>query len=314
MKIIYAGTPEFAVPALNALLHSEHEVIAVYTQPDRPAGRGKKLIASPVKCVAEQHAIPVEQPLNFKDETTRAHLKNYQADIMIVAAYGLILPTAVLEMFAFGCINIHASILPRWRGAAPIQRAIIAGDTETGISIMQMEKGLDTGPYFCIKKCAITEADTGQSLHDRLTELGAKTLMQVLPKIFTKTIQPTSQDTMESAASYAHKLEKAEGKINWQEPVALIQRKIRAFNPWPVAFCDIHGESVRIWQAEIETAEHPNAQAGEIMSVDKTSIHVACGQGTLSIQKLQFPGGKMLSVMEILNAKKELFKPGLILC
>lgn len=312
MKIIYAGTPDFAVPALQALIDSNHTIVAVYTQPDRPAGRGKKLAASPVKQLAEQYFIPVQQPIHFKDSETLAQLKSYQADIMIVAAFGLILPKTVLELFPFGCINIHASILPRWRGAAPIQRAIIAGDTETGISIMQMEKGLDTGPFYCIERCAIGAEDTGQSLHDRLANLGATTLMQVLPKLFAKAIQPKPQD--DAAATYAHKLEKAEGKIIWQESAKLIHRKIRAFNPWPVAFCEIQNESVRVWQAEVMLSETSSTVPGTVISVEKNAIHIACGQGVLSITKLQFPGGKVLAMSDILHAKKELFKPGMVLC
>lgn len=312
MKIIYAGTPDFAVPALQALIDSNHTVVAVYTQPDRPAGRGKKLAASPVKQLAEQYFIPVQQPIHFKNTETLEQLKNYQADIMIVAAYGLILPKAVLELFPFGCINIHASILPRWRGAAPIQRAIIAGDTETGISIMQMEKGLDTGPFYCIEKCAINAEDTGESLHERLANLGATALMQVLPNIFTKTIQPKPQNN--AAVTYANKLEKAEGRIIWQESSELIQRKIRAFNAWPVAFCEIQNELVRVWQAEVMSLETSNVAPGTIIAVEKNCIHIACGQGVLSITQLQFPGGKALPVSDILHAKKELFKPAMIIC
>ncbi len=313
MKIIYAGTPDFAVPALQALLNSNYKVVAVYTQPDRPAGRGKKLIASPVKQLALQYKIPVEQPLNFKEEQTRIQLKNYHADIMIVAAYGLILPQTVLDLFPLGCINIHASILPRWRGAAPIQRAIIAGDTETGVSIMQMEKGLDTGPYFCIEKCSIAETDTGQSLQNRLAVIGATTLINILPKIFSKTIVPISQNN--DTALYAHKIEKGEGKILWEEPAKLIQQKIRAFNPWPIAFCDIQGEQVRIWQVEVAIVNQTTQiNSGTIITADKEGIAVACGTDVLIIKQLQFPGGKVLSAAEILNAKRELFKPGMILC
>lgn len=312
MKIIYAGTPDFAVPALNALIHSNYPVVAVYTQPDRPAGRGKKLLPSPIKQLAEQYSIPVQQPIHFRDADSLKQLESYNADIMIVAAYGIILPTAVLDLFPFGCINIHASILPRWRGAAPVQRAIIAGDTETGISIMQMEKGLDTGPFYCIEKCPITAMDTGQSLLGRLANLGATTLMQTLPKIFAKSIQPVPQNP--NAVTYAHKLEKAEGKIIWQGPAELIQRKIRAFNSWPVAFCEIHGERVRVWQAEVVSLDNPCIAPGTLISVEKNCIHIACGQGGLSITQLQFPGGKVLSMAEILHAKKELFKPGLVLC
>ena len=307
MKIIYAGTPEFAVPALQALIDADYEVVAVYTQPDRPTGRGRKLAMSSVKQLALENSIPVEQPLNFKSNETLEQLKSYQADIMIVAAYGLILPQIVLESFEFGCINIHASILPRWRGAAPIQRAIIAGDDSTGVCIMKMEKGLDTGPVYHKKIIEILPEDTGSSLHDRLMQLGADALMQTLPGIFSNSIKPVPQNG--DTATYAHKLEKLEAKIDWQESAELIQRKIRAFNAWPVAFCELNGENVRIWEADFNLETH-NRQPGEIVGVSKTAITVACSEGLLTIHALQLPGGKMLTISQVINAKKELFKIG----
>lgn len=311
MKIIFAGTPEFAVPALEALIHSSHQVVAVYTQPDSQQGRGKILTASPVKQLALTHHIEVQQPLHFKDETTLTTLRSYQADMMIVAAYGLILPTTVLNSFRFGCINVHASLLPRWRGAAPIQRAIIAGDTKTGISIMQMEKGLDTGPYYIQTTCEILKEDTAETLQDRLANLGARTLIENLENIFKQTHAPITQD--ESLVTYAHKLEKQEAEIHWNESAEIIERKIRAYNPWPIAFFKLQGETIRVWQALVIGSSN-HTTPGTILSADKNGIVAACGKNNLCLTQLQFPGGKRLEVQAILNSRKEWFTPGIVLC
>lgn len=307
MKIIYAGTPEFAVPALQALIKSKHQVVAVYTQPDRPAGRGQRITQSPIKQLALHYSLSVEQPINFKDKNSIERLKSYRADIMIVAAYGLILPKVVLESFKFGCINIHASILPRWRGAAPIQRAIIAGDKKTGISIMQMETGLDTGPYYLIKECKIEMTDTGSSLHNKLMNLGAEALMESLPKIISKSVKPIDQD--DTKVTYAKKIEKLEAKINWQEPAEVIQRKIRAFNAWPIAFTELDGIVIRVWEADYDMNFH-HRKPGEIIAANKEAISVACGLGVIKLKTLQFPGKKALPVTQILHGKNEMLKIG----
>ncbi|MBL4638853.1 MAG: methionyl-tRNA formyltransferase, partial [Proteobacteria bacterium] len=233
MRIIFAGTPDFAANTLEALLTTDHEICAVYTQPDRPSGRGRKLTASPVKQLAVEHQIPVQQPLNFKSEEIKQILAAYQADLMIVVAYGLLLPQAVLDAPTLGCINIHASLLPRWRGAAPIQRAILAGDHETGICIMQMEAGLDTGPVLAQATCPIHDDDTAQILHDRLVLLGAKTLLETLPEIESRQQQAKKQD--DALSCYADKLKKQEAIIDWHQPAIRIAKQIHAFNPWPVA-------------------------------------------------------------------------------
>lgn len=306
MNVIFAGTPAFAVPTLEHLLASAHDVVAVYTQPDRPAGRGRKLTPSPVKQYALQHAIAVEQPLNFKADSALATLKQYQAEVMIVVAYGLLLPESVLHAFQYGCINVHASLLPRWRGAAPIQRAIIAGDEQTGISIMQMDKGLDTGAVFSTQTCPITAEETATSLHDKLSAMGAPLLVDTLNGIANKTLSATPQNN--DQACYAKKLEKTEAKINWHDSAQQIHRYIRGFNPWPVAFCHYQNQVVRIWQAtpisEQQTPSASDLPAGKIMQLDKQGIVVNCGTGQLRITHLQFPGGKPLSVSDILNGNK----------
>ena len=234
LKIIFAGTPDFAASALSALIESEHDVVAVYTQPDRPAGRGRKLRASPVKELALKHDIPVLQPEKLKDAETHDVLRSFNADVMIVAAYGLILPQAVLDIPRLGCLNIHASLLPRWRGAAPIQRAIAAGDKESGITIMQMDAGLDTGDILLLSHCPINDNDNGGDLHDRLAEMGASSILEALKDIESGNTKPIKQD--DALATYAHKLDKKEAIINWKDSAENIERLIRAFNPWPVAF------------------------------------------------------------------------------
>lgn len=301
LRLIYAGTPDFAVPALRALLDSGHEVVAVYTQPDRPAGRGRKLQPGPVKQVALEAGIPVEQPLNFKDVEAREQLAAYDADLMIVAAYGLILPQSVLDTPRFGCLNIHGSLLPRWRGAAPIQRAIQAGDEETGVTIMQMAAGLDTGDMLYKTVRPIGPHDTAETIHDGLAADGADALLEVLKQVQVGELQPEVQE--ESLTCYATKLSKAEAEIDWTQSAVEIDRTIRAFNPWPVAYTQKNGQPMRLLMSSVAEGETVTAPAGTVLSEDKTGIRIATGNGVLILTRLQLPGGKALSVTEFLNGR-----------
>lgn len=301
MRIIFAGTPEFAAQSLKALLTTEHEVCAVYTQPDRPAGRGRKLTPSAVKQVSLEHNIPVEQPTNFKDQKDRDTLAAYQADVMIVVAYGILLPQTVLDTPKMGCINVHASLLPRWRGAAPIQRAILAGDTETGICIMQMEAGLDTGPVLARNICPISEKDTSQSLHNTLAHLGAETLLSTLPNLAELQVKAESQNN--AMTCYADKIVKSEAIIDWQQPAKSISQQIRAFNPWPIAQTLWQDDVLRIWFAEV-IESHAKATPGEILATNSEQILVATGEGTIAITEIQTPGKKAMPVKDFLNANK----------
>lgn len=303
LRIVFAGTPEFAALHLQALINSNHNVVAVYTQPDRPAGRGKKLTASPVKLLAQEHHLPVLQPLELKTPDAQKILSDFNADVMIVVAYGLILPKIILETPRYGCINVHASLLPRWRGAAPIQRAIEAGDSETGITIMQMDVGLDTGDMLSQTPCAISMEDTAASLHDKLIPLGQKTLLSVLDNISALT--PSKQNN--SNACYAEKLRKEEALIDWSQPATIIERQVRAFNPYPVSFTLLNNERVRIWQAH-SVASNVNATPGTLLDVSNDHIIVACGKEALCLDTIQLSGGKMLSIKSILNAHRDLFK------
>jgi len=307
LRIVFAGTPDFAASSLAALLASPHQVVGVYTQPDRPAGRGRKLAASPVKQLAEQHNIPVFQPLSLKNHAEQETLQALSADVMVVVAYGLILPPLALTIPKLGCINVHASILPRWRGAAPIQRAVLAGDEESGVTIMQMDSGLDTGDMLLKKSCPIKADDTGSSLHDRLAELGAQCLLEVLEDLPTLQRQASVQD--HDAANYAHKLDKAQACINWQQSSQEIERLVRAFNSWPVAYSELDGTRVRIWQAKACDKDH-DKEPGTIISSSPDSIEVSCGMGSLSLEVLQLPGAKALPVSAVLNAKKDIFSSG----
>jgi methionyl-tRNA formyltransferase len=305
LRIIYAGTPDFSVPALEALLASEHEVVAVYTQPDRPAGRGRGFKASPVKEAALAADVPVYQPESLKNEHAQTELQALDADLMVVTAYGLLLPPAVLETPRLGCINIHASLLPRWRGAAPIQRAMLAGDDKTGITIMQMDEGLDTGDMLVVAECEIGSQDTASILHDRLMILGAETLMSALPAIADQTLDGVVQN--DADACYAAKLSKAEAKINWSDSAVQIERAVRAYNAWPVAYCRFEknhkAASLRIWQAEVLSGRAPEkASVGQVINESSDGIDIACGEGLLRITRLQPEGKRQMAVADFLNA------------
>lgn len=301
LRIVYAGTPEFAVPALQALLASQHEVVAVYTQPDRPAGRGRKLQFSPVKEVAVAANIPVEQPVNFKSEAAKTILSTYQADVMVVAAYGLILPQGVLDTPRYGCLNIHGSLLPRWRGAAPIQRAIQAGDALTGVTIMQMAAGLDTGDMLLKAVCPITADDGGQSIHDKLAQQGAEALLTVLEQVQSHTLKPEVQD--EQQACYAHKLTKAEAEVDWSQAAAVIDRQIRAFDAWPTAYTHYQGLALRLFASQA-LSQISTAPAGTVVAETPAGIDIVAGDGQLvRILQLQMAGGKRLTAAEFLNAR-----------
>ncbi|MCP5267624.1 MAG: methionyl-tRNA formyltransferase [Zoogloeaceae bacterium] len=292
MRLIFAGTPEFAAVALSALLTAGHEVVLVLTQPDRPAGRGMSLQASPVKQLALSHGLPVFQPASLKDVDAQAVVRQANAELMVVAAYGLILPQAVLDMPASGCLNIHASLLPRWRGAAPIQRAILAGDAQTGVCIMQMEAGLDTGPVLLSEAIDIAEDDTAASLHDRLALLGGQLIVSALDQLpLPAELQP------ESGVTYAAKIEKAESVIDWSRSAIEVSRQVRAFNPFPGSATSLDGVTVKIWQAAVVDG---CGVPGQVLSVSRDGIVVACGEGALLIRTLQKAGGKRLSAAQFI--------------
>ena len=305
LRLIFAGTPDFAAEALHALIRSPHEIVAVYTQPDRPAGRGRKLTPSPVKQLALQHQLTVLQPISLKTAEAAAQLRALDPDVMVVAAYGLILPPEVLEIPRYGCLNIHASLLPRWRGAAPIQRAILAGDSETGITIMQMDKGLDTGAMLLKLTCPITGKDTAASLHDRLATLGAEAIITALDQLPTQTAIP--QD--DRKATYAAKLTKQEAVIDWCRPAEELDRLIRAFNPWPVAQTRVNEQTLRIWSAK-PLNDKANMPPGTVIGCNKQGIDIACGKGVLRLTRLQPAGSKPMDVVAFLNGRPDWLTPG----
>ena len=300
MNIVYAGTPDFAVPALQSLINSEHNVVAVYTQPDRPAGRGRKVQFGPVKQVAVDAGIPVEQPLSLKDEEAQQTLISYKPDVMVVAAYGLILPQVILDMPRYGCLNIHGSLLPRWRGAAPIHRAIQTGDRETGVTIMQMALGLDTGDMLLKRVCQITDEDTSQTIHDRLAHDGADALLEVLNLIEKDKLEPEPQN--DALSNYAKKLNKAEAEIDWNQSATEIDLKIRAFNPWPVAFTLFKGKPLRIYMSKVVDQKN-DSEPGSVIAESPEGILIATGDGVLSFSRLQLPGKKAMNVKDFLNGQ-----------
>ena len=298
MNIIFAGTPQFAANALAALI-KRHNVVAVLTQPDRPSGRGMHLTASPVKQLAMQHALPVLQPTTLKNAEIQQTIAGLDADVMVVAAYGLILPKAVLQLPRHGCLNIHASLLPRWRGAAPIQRAILAGDAESGITIMQMDEGLDTGEILLKKVCRIEPTETSQSLHDKLAELGAQAVIEALQAMELGKLRPEQQDT--SQATYAAKLTKAEAQLDWTQDAKQLERAVRGYFPFPTAYAPFEGTQIKILRASLDSGAEA-AAAGTVVAVDKDRIRVACGKGVLGLEILQKPGGKALPVAQFVQS------------
>ena len=300
LKVIFAGTPDFAAVALEALLNSSHQVIAVYTQPDRPAGRGLKLTPSPVKELALTYQIPVYQPKSLKETNEVDLIAQLKADVMVVAAYGMLLPAAVLGLPRLGCVNIHPSLLPRWRGAAPIQRTIYAGDAITGVSIMQMDQGLDTGPVFLQRQYVLDAEETSQTLHDELAIVGAKALIETLDLLAQLAIHPKPQDN--SLTTYAHKISKEEALIDWTLPAVELEQTVRAFNPWPIAYTSWHGQNLRIWRAKAIARDHDVAPR-TLLHASHEGIDIATGKGVLRLLQVQLPGGKVLPVTDFYNAR-----------
>lgn len=308
LRIVFAGTPEFAAEHLKALLDSPYEIVAVYTQPDRPAGRGQKLMPSPVKQLALEHHIPVLQPPTLRAPEAQAELAALKPDLLVVVAYGLILPQVVLDIPRLGCINSHASLLPRWRGAAPIQRAIEAGDSESGVTVMRMEAGLDTGPMLLKSVTPISADDTGGSLHDRLAKLGPPAVIEAIAGLAAGTLQGEAQD--DSLATYAHKLNKDEARIDWARPAVQLERVIRAFNPWPICHSTLNGEALKVLAATLADAQ---GEPGQILAANKDGLIVGCGEGALCLTRLQLPGGKALAFSDFFNSRREKFAVGTVL-
>ena len=308
LRIVFAGTPEFAAEHLKALLDSPYEIVAVYTQPDRPAGRGQKLMSSPVKQLALEHHIPVMQPPTLRAPEAQAELAALKPDLLVVVAYGLILPQVVLDIPRLGCINSHASLLPRWRGAAPIQRAIEAGDSESGVTVMRMEAGLDTGPMLLKSVTPISADDTGGSLHDRLAKLGPPAVIEAIAGLAAGTLQGEVQD--DSLATYAHKLNKDEARIDWNRPAVELERVIRAFNPWPICHSTLNGEALKVLAATLADAQ---GEPGQILAASKDGLIVGCGAGALCLTRLQLPGGKALNFSDFFNSRREKFAVGTVL-
>lgn len=309
LKIVFAGTPAFGLPCLDALAQSTHEIQAIYTQPDRPAGRGRKLQASAVKEWALMRNIPVYQPLNFKSPEAIAELAALKPDLLIVIAYGLILPKAVLEIPRLGCVNVHASLLPYWRGASPIQHAILHGDSESGVTIMQMDVGMDTGDMLRKVSCPITNTDTATTLHDKLAAISAQPLLQTIEELANNTAKPEVQDG--SLATYAGKINKEDALINWQRSAKEIDCQIRAFNPWPIAYTLLHEEVLRIHQAHVVDMDL-NQAPGTVVHLDKKGMLVATAHQGLLVEKIQLPGGKVITVADCLNSSKSPLHVGLV--
>lgn len=310
LKIIFAGTPDFAAKHLAALLGTHHQIVGVLTRHDKPAGRGKKLTPSPVKVLAQEHDIPVFQPISLRGAENQQWLKDRNADLMIVVAYGLILPQAVLDIPRLGCLNVHGSLLPRWRGAAPIQRSIWAGDAETGVTIMQMDAGLDTGDMLYKAVCPITPNDTSATLYEKLAITGPEALIHTVNMLSTGQCTPEKQN--DALANYAEKLSKEEARIDWQQDATHIERCIRAFNPWPMSYFMVQEQLIKVWQAEV-IEDLQGKQPGTIIRADKNGICIATGNGVLNITQLQPPGKKAMSAQDILNSRREWFTPEQIL-
>ncbi|AZE52222.1 Methionyl-tRNA formyltransferase [Pseudomonas synxantha] len=308
LRIVFAGTPEFAAEHLKALLASPYDIVAVYTQPDRPAGRGQKLMPSPVKQLALEHNIPVLQAPTLRNAEAQDEMAALKPDLLVVVAYGLILPQAVLDIPRLGCINSHASLLPRWRGAAPIQRAVEAGDGESGVTVMRMEAGLDTGPMLLKVTTPITAEDTGGSLHDRLAELGPPAVLQAIAGLAAGTLEGEVQDN--SLATYAHKLNKDEARIDWSRPAVELERLVRAFNPWPICHSSLNGEALKVLAASLVDGK---STPGEIIGASKDGLLVACGEQALCLTRLQLPGGKALNFSDLFNSRREKFALGTLL-
>ena len=308
LRIVFAGTPEFAAEHLKALLGRSHQIVAVYSQPDRPAGRGQKLTPSPVKQLALQHNIPVYQPQSLRDPAAQTELAALKPDLMVVVAYGLILPQVVLDIPRLGCINSHASLLPRWRGAAPIQRAVEAGDAQSGVTVMQMEAGLDTGPMLLKVSTAISADDTGGSLHDRLATLGPQAVLDAIAGLANGTLKGEAQD--DSLATYAHKLNKDEARLDWSRPALELERLVRAFHPWPICHSTLGGEALKVHAAALGEG---SGAPGTVLAADKSGLTVACGEGALRLTRLQLPGGKALNFSDLYNSRREQFAVGLVL-
>ncbi|ATF90813.1 Methionyl-tRNA formyltransferase [Cedecea neteri] len=310
LRIIFAGTPDFAARHLDALLSSQHQVVGVFTQPDRPAGRGKKLMPGPVKVLAEERGIPVFQPATLRKAENQQLVSDLNADVMVVVAYGLILPQAVLDMPRLGCVNVHGSLLPRWRGAAPIQRSLWAGDAETGVTIMQMDIGLDTGDMLYKLSCPIEAEDTSGTLYDKLAGLGPKGLLDTLQQLAHGTAKPEVQD--EALVTYAEKLSKEEARINWNLSAAQLERCIRAFNPWPMSWLEIDGQPLKVWRASVISTQ-ANSVPGTIVAASKQGIQVATADGILNLEELQPAGKKAMKAQDLLNSRREWFEPGTVL-
>ncbi|MEC5321239.1 methionyl-tRNA formyltransferase [Brenneria populi subsp. brevivirga] len=310
LRIIFAGTPDFAARHLAALLSSKHQVVGVFTQPDRPAGRGNKLTASPVKALAQQHGIPVYQPRSLRQSEGMDRVRALHADVMVVVAYGLILPQAVLDMPRLGCLNVHGSLLPRWRGAAPIQRALWAGDRSTGVTIMQMDAGLDTGAMLHKIECPILPQDTSATLYEKLAELGPRGLLATLERLAAGQITAEPQD--DAQATYAEKLGKEEARLDWRLSAVQLERCVRAFNPWPVSYFIVNEQPIKVWKCQADAAEHQSLP-GTILQADKKGIQVATSDGVLTILELQPAGKKAMAAQDLLNSRREWFIPGNIL-